>query len=86
METLKNSRRVKRRDTVVQTLSEFDQLPSSAHVRVGVVAALFGCSPATVWRRSQSGVLRPKKIGGTTVWNVGELRAALSSQLQGDAA
>lgn len=59
-------------------LQQFDHLPASANVRLPVVIGLFGCSAPTVWRRVKSGgVPAPRKIGGTTVWNVGELRAAL---------
>lgn len=59
-------------------LQQFDRLPDSANVRLPVVTALFGCSSATVWRRVKSGAIPPpRKFGGTTVWNVGDLRAAL---------
>lgn len=62
----------------------FDSLPDSAHVRVPVVAALRGCSTATVWRHIQQGLVpKPHKLGpNLTAFNVGELRraqAALSS-------
>lgn len=60
-------------------LENFDRLPDSAHVRVGVVAALQSCSIATVWRRAKAGTLpAPRKIGGTTVWSVGALRKTLA--------
>lgn len=60
-------------------LSAFDELPASAFVSVNIVCALFGCSPATVWRRVRDGVLpSPHKLGKrTTRWNVGELRSCL---------
>lgn len=62
-----------------QSLKGFDDLPDSGHVDVKVVAALFGCSVPTVWRRVRSGQLvDPHKLGErTTRWKVGELRAAL---------
>jgi len=62
-------------------LQNFDQLPESAQVRQPVVEALFGISPATVWRRVSTGALpKPRKFGPrTTTWNVGELRAVLNA-------
>jgi predicted DNA-binding transcriptional regulator AlpA len=59
-------------------LRAFDELPASAHVRLPVVAALFGISPATVWRWVHGGTLpQPHRINGVTVWNVGALRQAV---------
>ena len=60
-------------------LIHFDSLPDSAHVRQPVVEALFGCSPATVWRRVADGRLpAPRKLSDrVTAWNVGELRRKL---------
>lgn len=61
------------------SIASFDLLPASAFVRLPTVCALFGVSPATAWRWSESGKLpRPRKIGErVTGFNVGELRAAL---------
>jgi predicted DNA-binding transcriptional regulator AlpA len=60
-----------------QALNTFDALPASAKVSVKVVAAREGVSPVTVWRRAKAGLLpAPVKVGGTTRWLVGELRAA----------
>lgn len=65
-------------DGIPEALKNFDSLPDSASVRQPVVEALFACSGSTVWRRSKSGLIpKPKKIGCTTVWNVGEIRQAL---------
>ncbi len=63
-------------------LANFDSLPDAANVRLPVVAALFACSPATVWRRVKSGVLpAPRKLSeGVTIWRVAELRKALSGE------
>ncbi|RDK01630.1 helix-turn-helix transcriptional regulator [Paraburkholderia lacunae] len=59
-------------------LKNFDSLPNAAAVDVHTVAALCGCSVATAWDRARRGVLpKPRKIGGSTRWNVGELRAVL---------
>jgi predicted DNA-binding transcriptional regulator AlpA len=60
-------------------LSNFDKLPNSAHVREPVVAGLYGCSPATVWRGVKAGrIPAPKKLSeNISAWNVGDLRKAL---------
>ena len=60
-------------------VTNFDWLPNSAYVRLPVVKTLFACSPATVWRRVNSGhIPKPKKLSlRVTCWNVGELRQAL---------
>lgn len=61
-------------------LESFDSMPDSAVVRVQVVAALRGCSVATVWRHSANGLLpKPEKFGGITGWRVGALRRAMAS-------
>jgi predicted DNA-binding transcriptional regulator AlpA len=61
-----------------QSLYNFDSLPNAAVVSVDTVAALCGCSVATVWNRTKRGALpKPKKIGQSTRWNVGELRQVL---------
>lgn len=60
--------------------ASFDSLPSSAGVRLPVVAALFAISSATVWRWCKSGQLpQPTRIGRVTLWNVGELRIRLKN-------
>ena len=67
-----------------EALINFDQLPNIANVRLSVVMALYGISSATVWRNVKNGnIPKPHKLTArTTVWNVGELRAALS--VEGD--
>lgn len=74
---------------VQDALRNFDSLPDSAHVRLPVVAALFACSPATVWRRvKKSAIPSPRRFSdGITAWNVGEIRKALigdAGQTQGE--
>lgn len=66
---------------VPDALKNFDSLPDSANVRAPVVAALFGISAATVWRKAKDGKLpAPRRISDrVTVWNVGELRASLNA-------
>lgn len=68
------------KEPVPAALRNFDTLPDSAFVRVGVVGDLFGISIATAWRWAKAGRLpAPIRLGpGTTGWNVGELRRALS--------
>lgn len=64
---------------VYPLLSGFDQLPDSAHVPITTVCALFGCSPATAWRRVRSGhLVQPVRFGArSTRWCVGDLRRSL---------
>lgn len=60
-------------------LADFATKPDYAKARVKTVAALYECSVPTVWRRVKSGLIpAPHRCGGTTVWNVGDLRRALS--------
>ncbi|MFP3584145.1 transcriptional regulator [Paraburkholderia sp. SIMBA_055] len=67
---------MKKSDT--QAFQNFDSLPSAAGVSDIVVAALCGCNVSTVWERAKRGALpKPIKIGGSTRWNVGELRKHL---------
>jgi len=62
---------------VPAALTNFDALPDAAEVRVPVVAALYGCSVATIWRRVRNGdIPEPRRRGGITSWPVGPLRAA----------
>lgn len=67
---------------VPDALRNFDSLPEVGHVRLPVVAALFACSPATVWRRVKSGDLpAPRKLSEkVTAWRVAELRKALRGE------
>lgn len=67
--------------TAAPALTQFDNLPESAHVRLPVVAALHGIGPATVWRWVKAGRLpAPVKLGpNTTAWRVGELRRVMAA-------
>ncbi|SMF96989.1 hypothetical protein SAMN02949497_4404 [Methylomagnum ishizawai] len=70
--------KAKSEKAIPAALRDFDSLPNSANVRQPVVEALFGISATTVWRRSKNGLLpTPIRLGGTTVWNVGQLRSIL---------
>lgn len=66
---------------IPDALKNFDALPDSAHVRLPVVAALYGCSPATIFRRVKSGhIPAPRKMSErVTAWSVAELRKALAA-------
>ena len=66
----------------IGALEVFDFLPLSANVRLPVVMALYGISSASVWRNVKNGnIPKPRKLTTrTTVWNVGELRAALACE------
>ncbi len=68
--------------SIPAALENFDFLPDSANVRLPVVAALFACSPATVWRRVKRGTLPAarKLSDGVTAWPVGDLRKALRGE------
>ena len=63
-------------------LENFDRLPDAANVRLPVVMALWGVSSATVWRNIKNGnIPLPRKLTTrTTVFNVGQLRAALAER------
>ena len=63
----------------LSALQQFDLLPDIANVRLPIVMALWGVSSATVWRNIKNGnIPKPRKLTSrTTVFNVGELRAAL---------
>lgn len=67
-----------------EPLKNFDALPNSAYVRIPTVAALFACSPATIWRGVRNGrIPKPiKHFGHMSSWNVGELRAALQGNVE----
>ena len=63
----------------MSTLSQFDELPASAHVRLRVVGALFGISIATVWRWSKSGQLPKLNIGRSVRVDVSALGAVIGT-------
>ena len=59
-------------------LKTFDALPDSGWIDIRVVADLFDCSVRTIQRRVKEGLLpKPRKIGGTNRFNVGEIRKIL---------
>lgn len=62
-------------------IQNFDTLPDSSHVRVGVVSDLLACSKSTVWRLAKAGKIpRPVRLSeNITGWRVGDIRAHLES-------
>lgn len=67
-------------------LVDFDSLPDTAHVSVDVVARIYGAGVSTIWARVKSAKIpAPKKFGGSTRWNVGELRRSIADQSGGGA-
>jgi predicted DNA-binding transcriptional regulator AlpA len=68
---------IKRR--VTGALETFPYLPDTALIDVRVVCALLGRSRASVWRDVERGCLAsPVKVGCSTRWRVGDIRAALA--------
>lgn len=65
----------------LDTLANFDKLPDSANVRLPVLTGLYACSSSSIWRGVRAGrIPKPRKLSPrTTCWNVGELRASLST-------
>lgn len=69
------------RSKYTETLSAFDSLPAIARVPIQVVCGVTGRSRASVWRDVIAGRLpQPVKIGHSSRWIVGDLRAALSKE------
>lgn len=64
------------------TLSQFDQLPNSAYIRLPVMKGLYGVSSCSIWRGVKNGTIpSPVKISERcTAWNVGLVRAALAAK------
>jgi predicted DNA-binding transcriptional regulator AlpA len=65
--------------SINSALSNFDQLPDSANVRLPTVMGLYGISAATVWRQVKAGIIpSPRKLTPrTTAWSVKDLRQVL---------
>lgn len=69
-------------DLLHPSVKTFDLLPDSALISLPVVCTMFGCSPATIWRRVRQGdLVAPYRIGKrTTRWIVGDIRQALANK------
>lgn len=63
-------------------LSQFDQMPESAYIRLPVIMSLYGVSAATIWRGVKNGTIpKPVKVTErTTAWSVKLVRAALAAK------
>jgi predicted DNA-binding transcriptional regulator AlpA len=71
------SENIKRR--VDRALETFPILPDEALIDIRVVCALRGRSRASNWRDVERGRLAPPvKVGHSTRWRVGDVRAALA--------
>lgn len=69
----------KKSATLPAALKAFESLPDSANVGIQVVQGLFDWGPSSVWRAVKDGRLpAPLKLGGSTRWNVGDLRRTLA--------
>lgn len=67
--------------------AHFDVMPDNGYVRAPVVRALFGISNATMHRWIlASRIPAPKKIGRTSLFQVGQLRACLEGVQSSDQA
>jgi predicted DNA-binding transcriptional regulator AlpA len=68
---------IKRR--VDRALQTFPSLPDAALTDIRVVSALLSRSRASIWRDVERGRLAsPVKVGHSTRWRVGDVRAALA--------
>lgn len=67
---------------IPEALSNFDQLPDSAYIRLPVMKGLYGVSSASIWRGVKKLTIpKPSKLTErTTAWNVGQVRAALAAK------
>ncbi len=71
------SENVRRR--VERALETFPVLPDEALIDIRVVSTLLGRSAASIWRDVERGRLAPPvKVGHSTRWRVGDVRAALA--------
>lgn len=64
-------------------LSQFDDLPNSAFIRLPTMTGLYGVSAATIWRGVKNGTIpKPRKLSERcTAWQVGSVRAALAAKV-----
>jgi predicted DNA-binding transcriptional regulator AlpA len=68
--------------SIPDALTNFDQLPDSAYIRLPVMTGLFGVSAASIWRgvKNQS-IPKPVKLTErTTAWSVRLVRQALAEK------
>ncbi len=69
-------------NAIPEALTNFDQLPNSAYIRLPVLMGLYGISSASCWRGVKNGTIpKPCKLTErTTAWNVGMVRADLAAK------
>jgi predicted DNA-binding transcriptional regulator AlpA len=64
---------------VDRALETFPLLPDEALIEIRTVSALLGRSKASIWHDVAAGrLVAPVKVGGSTRWRVGDVRAALA--------
>jgi predicted DNA-binding transcriptional regulator AlpA len=69
---------------VDRALETFPSLPDAALIDIWVVSALLARSKASIWRDVGRGRLAsPVKMGHSTRWRVGDVRAALDGACHG---
>jgi prophage regulatory protein len=70
----------RRERRILEALKTFNEMPDDGIVRVGPVARIVGCGPATVWRRARLKTFpAPLKVSaGITGWRVGDVRKYLA--------
>ena len=68
--------------SIPEALTNFDNLPDSAFIRLPTLKRLYGVSAATIWRGVKNGsIVAPAKLSERcTAWNVGKVRAALAAK------
>ena len=68
--------------SIPEALTNFDNLPDSAFIRLPTLKRLYGVSAATIWRGVKNGsIVAPTKLSERcTCWNVGKVRAALAAK------
>jgi predicted DNA-binding transcriptional regulator AlpA len=80
----RDERRAKIAHRIRRKIELFPFLPDDALIEIGVVSALIGRSPASIWRDVADGRLaRPERVGArSTRWRVAGVRAALKGGVQ----
>lgn len=83
--TISEQNAAKQPASAPEAFTKFATWPDDAFVRIDVVARLFACSRATVWRRTADGSLpAPVKLSArSTAWRVGDLRRVLRALAEG---
>jgi predicted DNA-binding transcriptional regulator AlpA len=74
------AKRDARERRIKDALTNFNELPDDAILRVGPVARVVGCGPATIWRHAKLRIFpTPVKVSaGITGWRAGDIRKYLA--------